>query len=145
MEIKPKIGIDNLKFGMSRNDVIGILGKADKEIVDPNDKDHLILEWTGKLIRLVFYKHHNDRFAYFRTKNPDISFKGKKIINRNVDDVKKDVFGKLVSEWEIEDYTSFETHFDEEFWISLEVEYGIVGGFELGVSYKNDDEYDWPN
>jgi len=144
MEVRPKIGIDNLKFGMTRNEVIKILGKADKEIIDPNDKDHLILEWTNKLIRLVFYQHHNDRFAYFRTKNPEISFKEKKIIGRNVEIVKQDVFGTLISEWEIEDYTAFETHFDENYWINLDVEYGIVNGFELGVSFKDNDEYDWP-
>jgi len=68
MEIKPKIGFDNIKFGMTRNEVVGILGKANKEIIDPNDEDHLILEWTSKLIRLVFYQHHNDRFAYSEPK-----------------------------------------------------------------------------
>jgi hypothetical protein len=145
MEIKPKIGFDNIKFGMTRNEVVGILGKANKEIIDPNDEDHLILEWTSKLIRLVFYQHHNDRFAYFRTKNPNTNYNGKKIIERNVDIVKTDVFGGLVEKWEIEDYTAFETHFDEEYWINLDVEYGIVNGFELGVSYNDDEEYNWPN
>jgi len=62
-----------------------------------------------------------------------------------VDIVKTDVFGGLVEKWEIEDYTAFETHFDEEYWINLDVEYGIVNGFELGVSYNDDEEYNWPN
>jgi hypothetical protein len=145
MEIKPKIGIDNLKFGMTRKEVIGILGEPDRIIVDPNDKNDVILEWTDKLLRLVFYLHHNDRFAYLRTKNPNLTYDGKGIINRNVEIVIKEVFGNLVTDWEVEDFTSFITHFDENLWINLDVEYGIVNGFELGVTYKNDEEYDWPN
>ena len=152
MEIKPKIGIDNLKFGMTRKEVVGILGEPDRIILDPNDENDVILEWTDKLLRLVFYLHHNDRFAYLRTKNPNLVYNGKRIINRNIDTVKKDVFGNLVTEWEVEDYTSFITHFDEKLWINLDVEYEIVTGFELGVIYKDndaddsdDDKYDWPN
>jgi len=145
MEIKPRLGFDNIKFGMTRDEVVEILGKPNKEIIDPNDEDHLILEWTSKLIRLIFYKHHNDRFAYFRTKNPKTIYKGKKIIEQTAEEVKKMVFGNIVDKWEIEDYTSFETHFDEKFWINLDVEYGIVNGFELGVTYKNDEDFDWPN
>jgi hypothetical protein len=144
MEIKPKIGFDNLKFGMTQKEVVEILGKPNKKIIDPKNEDHLILEWTSKLIRLVFYQHHNDRFAYFRTKNPNTNYNGQKIIERKVEFVKTEVFGDLVKKWEIEDYTAFETHFDEEYWINLDVEFGIVNGFELGVTFDEDEQYVWP-
>ena len=145
MEIKPKIGIDNIKFGMTRKEVIEILGEPDRVIIDPNDTNDVILEWTDRLLSLVFYLHHNDRFAYLKTKNSNLTYNRKKIINRNVDVVKKEVFGNLVTEWEVEDFTSFIIYFNENLWITLDVEYRIINGFELGVTYKDDEEYDWPS
>ena len=34
MEIKPKLGFENIKFGMYRKDIINILGEPDRIITD---------------------------------------------------------------------------------------------------------------
>ncbi|WP_034257688.1 hypothetical protein [Altibacter lentus] len=144
MKLKPKIGIDNLKFGMSRNEVVEILGEPSRVIIDPSNENDIILEWRDKLLRLTFYQNENDRFGYIRTKNPDLTYNGKKIINSKVDYVKKEVFGDLVKEWEVDDFKFLITHFDIDLWINLDEEYGIVTDFELGVPFLNDIDYDWP-
>ncbi|WP_034257681.1 hypothetical protein [Altibacter lentus] len=144
MKLKPKIGIDNLKFGMSRNEVVEILGEPSRVIIDPSNENDIILEWSDKLLRLTFYQNENDRFGYIRTKNPDLTYNGKKIINSKVDYVKKEVFGDLVKEWEVDDFKFLITHFDIDLWINLDEEYGIVTDFELGVPFLNDIDYDWP-
>jgi hypothetical protein len=43
----------------------------------------------------------------------------------------------------VEDYNSFVTYISEEYWLVLNVEYDEVTDIELGVPFKNDDEYDW--
>ncbi len=129
---------------MSRNEVVEILGEPSRVIIDPSNENDIILEWSDKLLRLTFYQNENDRFGYIRTKNPDLTYNGKKIINSKVDYVKKEVFGDLVKEWEVDDFKFLITHFDIDLWINLDEEYGIVTDFELGVPFLNDIDYDWP-
>ena len=42
MEIKLKIGIGDLKFGMTENEIIKILGKPNKRFMDEDDDNQLI-------------------------------------------------------------------------------------------------------
>lgn len=145
MELKPKIGIDNLKFGMTRKEILEILKEPNRIIKNEDDENELILEWNSEKLRLTFYQNENDRFGYLRTINTELKFNGNKIIGKGLEFVKEQIFENLISEWEIEDYDSFITYFNERNWLTLHVEYGIVTDVELGVPFKNNEEYEWPN
>ncbi len=145
MELKPKIGIDNLKFGMTRKEVIEILNAPDRILKNEGDENELILEWNLKKIRLTFYQNENDRFGYLRTINPELKFNEKKIIGAELEFVKQQVFSEIITDWEIDEYDFLTTHFNEQNWLTLHVEYGIVTEFEIGVPFENDEDYKWPN
>ena len=145
MKLKPKIGVDNLKFGMTKTDIVGILGMSNREKIDEDDDNLLLWEYLEQKIRLTFYKDEDDRFGYLRTINPNLDYNGHKILNSKIDFAKKEIFGQIISEWEIEEYDFLTTYFNKEYWLTLHVEYGIVTDFEIGVPFKNDDEYDWPD
>lgn len=144
MELKPKIGVDKLKFGMTRKEVIKILNEPDRILTNVDDDNELILEWNSQKLRLTFYQNEKDRFGYLRTINPELQFNGKKIIGAELEFVKQHIFSDLIFDWEIEDYDFFITYFNEQNWLTLHVEYGIVTDLEIGVPFENDEDYNWP-
>lgn len=144
MEIKPKIGFDNIKYGMYRKDIIEILGKPNRVITDEDDKFEERLEWNELKIRLTFQLDKNDKFTYLTSKNENMKFRGKQIIGMDINDAKNILFSDLITEWEIDNYQFFETHFNENFWLTLHSEFGKVLEFEMGVPFKNENEYNWP-
>lgn len=143
MKLIPRIGIDNLTFGMTQLEVIEILGKPDRVFEMEEDKNQLIMEWNKKLLRLTFYKDENEKLGYLRTLNPQLKYNGQEIINSNTETVKNEIFNEL-KDWEVDKYDFLTVHFNEKYWLSLNCEYGIVTDIEMGVPINDDDEYDWP-
>lgn len=145
MKLSPKIGIDNLKFGMSQKDIYEILGMPDRKRIDQDDSEQLFLEFNKQRLRLTIYRNENNRLGYLQTSNPNLEFNNHKVINSKIEFVKKEVFDELIKDWEIEDYDFFSTHSNDDYWITLNVEYGVVISVEIGVTFKNEEDYDWPN
>ena len=144
MEIKPEIGIGDLKFGMKLSDVKKILGKPDSEKAEKNDEHRIIVIYNKQRLRLTFYENENNRLGYIITSNPNLNYIGINIINSNIDFIKNEVFKNIISDWEIEDFDSFISHFEEKYWLTLHSEFETITTFELGVPYKNEEEYKWP-
>ena len=93
---------------------------------------------------LYIISNHN-RLGYIQTSNPELEFNNHKIINTTIEFAKKEIFGEIISDWEIEDYDTFSTHGNEEYWVMLNVEYGKVISVELGLTFNDEDEYIWPD
>ncbi|HLV42139.1 MAG TPA: hypothetical protein VKY37_07665 [Brumimicrobium sp.] len=142
MEVKPRIGIENIKFGMNRTEIVTILGEPDQVIEDTYDEGEYRLEWNELKLRLTFQAE--DRFTYYSSKYPNLMYKGQVFMDENIDKIKADTFGDLKSDWEIDDFETFKTHFEESIFLTLHSEYGKVSTFELGVPFKNETEFDWP-
>jgi len=144
MEIKPGIGFDNIKFGMSRDEILKILGEPNRVVTGENDEFEQRLEWYDKKIRLTFQLDENDRFTYLTSKNDKTEYNGQKIIGLNIDFVKNKLFRDLVTDWVVEDYQFFETHFNENLWLNIRSEFEKVIEFEMGVPFKSDNIHRWP-
>ena len=140
MEIKLTKGIETLQFGMTKEEVITLLGKPNIEKPDPDDADELLLIYNELKITLTFYLNEGGKFGYVRSNNPNISFNGQKVIDTKVTDAKA-LFEKCKL-WEKETYDFFTTYFNEENWIILNVQYDRVFEIELGVPIKNN-EFQW--
>ena len=143
MEIRPKYGIGNFTFGMKVQEVIEMLGKPDKIYNDEDDENQLLYQYNKNKLRLTFYQEHDGRLGYIRCANPALTYQGKSIINIPIEKVKEEVFGKLIHEWEFEDYDLFATYLNKEYWLVLNVDYNEVTDIELGVPFNDDEEYDW--
>jgi hypothetical protein len=144
MQLKPKIGIANLKFGMTQKDILEILDIPNRKRIDEDDEDEVLLEFNQLKLRLTFYLNEGNRLGYLRTNNLDLTFNGHKIIGTKIDIAKKLIFGSLITDWEIEEYDFFISHSNDEFWITLNEEFGEVTAIELGVTYLDEENYDWP-
>jgi hypothetical protein len=146
IELKPQTGLGALKFGMKKEELIEILGEPDQVFRDPiSDDDHTLMEWNALKLRLTIYEDEGGRFGYIRTKNPNITYNGHTIIGHPMSVLNQFAFTKISAEWSITGYGSWISYFYEDYWMSLNVEYDEVYEIEMGVSFKNDDEFDWPD
>ncbi|MBN2738470.1 MAG: hypothetical protein JXR70_15930 [Spirochaetales bacterium] len=144
MELFLKQGIADIKFGMVESEIIHLLGNPDKIIVDQDSSDELIYQYNTLKLRLSFYKTEGNRLGYIRCANCDLKYSGQSLLFRNVHDVINNVFSFSKDQWEIEEDYFFDTYTMEECWLVLNTEYDEVTDIELGVPFKNHDDYDWP-
>lgn len=139
MKIIPKNGIDKLLFGMKQSDVLAIYGIPDKKFKD--DDKNIILVYNAQKWRLTFYEDEDFRLGYIISSNQELTLNDKKIINRNVEEVKKELSN--FKTWENEDFDLAENHFNEENWLILQTEFGVIANLELGAIINDNDEFDW--
>lgn len=125
---------------MMRADVEKIYGKPSREFVD--DDQNIIRLYDGQRFRLTFYEDEDFRLGYIITSHPDLELSGQKIIGANAEKLRQDL-KKQFKAWETEMFDMTENHFNEENWLILQAEFGVVTKVELGVVAKNLDDFDW--
>ena len=141
MKINLKNGIDKLIFGMKQNDVISIYGKPDRNYKD--EDDNVIFAYNKLKIRLTFYTEEELRLGYLVASSSDLELFGKKIINRKIADVKKDLVQNEIIKFTQEEFDTFENYFNEDNWIILQTEFEEIVKFEIGAIINSKDEFDW--
>jgi hypothetical protein len=162
MKINPKNGVDKLLFGMKQTHVEAIYGKPTKQFLD-DDGNSIYLYFNQKLrltfyedeafrlgyiitsnfnqkLRLTFYEDEAFRLGYIITSNTEATLLDKKVIGKNVADLKSEL---PFTSWEQEDFDSTENHFNESNWLILQSEFGIIIRVEVGAIIKDNDEFDW--
>lgn len=141
MNINPKIGIDQLVFGMRQNDVISVYGNPDKQYKD--DDSNIIYLYNSRKIRLTFYDDENLRLGYIISSNPNLELFSQKIIGMSIKEVEQNVINKGIKSFEIENFDTVDNYFNESNWMIFQVEYNEVIRFELGAIINDKDEFDW--
>jgi hypothetical protein len=141
MNINPKIGIDQLVFGMQQNDVIAVYGNPDKQYKD--DDSNIIYLYNSKKIRLTFYDDENLRLGYIISSNPNLELFSQKIIGKSIKEVEQNITNKGIKSLEIENFDTVDNYFNESNWMIFQVEYNEVIRFELGAIINDKDEFDW--
>ncbi|MDI9310853.1 MAG: hypothetical protein QM535_11610 [Limnohabitans sp.] len=142
MKINPKIGMDQLVFGMKQPDVIKIYGQPDKQFKD-EDKNIIFLYFSLKL-RLTFYEDEEFKLGYIISSNTELELFENKIINRPIIEIENLLKSKNFKALEIESFDSVDNYFNESNWMIFQVEYGEIIRFELGAVFNDkEDEFDW--
>ena len=138
MNIFPKKGIDKVLFGMKTKTVENILGKPDKQYTD-EDQNTIYLYNNAKL-SLTFYEEEDFRLGYMTVSHAKATLFEKLIIGMHVAETKKSI--TTIQKWEIEDFDSFEHHFNEDNWTILVSEFDEITKIEIGAIIYND-EFVW--
>ncbi|WP_396146559.1 hypothetical protein [Flavobacterium sp.] len=138
MIVNPKNGVDQLLFGMKQKDVIAIYGEPNKQFKD--DDLNIIFLYNSQQLRITFYEDESMRLGYIITSYPEATVLGKKIMGREVAEVKNELPFKS---WEQEDFDSTENHFNESNWLVLQSEYGKIIRIEIGAIINDKDEFEW--
>lgn len=139
MEIKLKIGIDKLVFGMKPKDVVGILGLPNKQFLD--EDDNKIYQYNQEKLHLTFYEDEDFRLGYIVSASENLKLFNKKIINQNIIEAKKSLESDGLK-FALEDFDTFEHYFNEDNWLILSVEFNEITKVEIGAII-NDDEFVW--
>ena len=138
MIVNPKNGVDQLLFGMKQKDVIALYGSPDKQFED--DDHNIIYLYNKQQLRITFYEDEEMMLGYIITSHPEVTLLGKKIMCREVAEVKNELPFKS---WEQEDFDSTENHFNESNWLVLQSEYGKIIRLEIGAIINDKDEFEW--
>ena len=138
MIINLKNGIGKLLFGMKQKDVEALYGKADKQYND--EEGNVICLYNVQKWSLTFYEDEDFRLGYIICSNPDATLLDKKIIGKNVEDIKSELPFKT---WTKEDFDTTENHFNESNWLILQSEYNDIIRVEIGAIINDNDEFDW--
>lgn len=138
MIVNPKNGLDQLLFGMKQKDVIALYGEPDKQFKD--DDQNIIFLFNSQQLRITFYEDESMKLGYIITSHPEVTLLGKKIMGREVAEVKNELPFKS---WEQEDFDSTENHFNESNWLVLQSEYGKIIRVEIGAIINDKDEFEW--
>lgn len=138
MKLNPKNGIDQLLFGMKQKDVVNLYGNPNKKFED--DDNNIIFLYNDAKLRLTFYQDEDFRLGYIISSNIEITVLDKKVIGKNIEEVKNELPFKT---WEQEDFDSTENHFNESNWLILQSEFGKIIRVEIGAIINDNDEFDW--
>lgn len=142
MIINPKIGIDQLVFGMRQKDVEKIYGAPDKQFKD--EEQNTICIYNKYKWRLTFYEEEEFRLGYIITSNPELILFNAKIIGEPISAIEKLLQAKNFKTLEIESFDSVDNYFNESNWMIFQVEYQQIFRFELGAVFNDkEDEFDW--
>ncbi|MDZ7740712.1 MAG: hypothetical protein U5Q03_02915 [Bacteroidota bacterium] len=101
LEIKPKEGLGELKFGESSEKLISVLGEAEEmeDIEDEDEFNTVILNYWDKGISAFFEGKENSVLSCFEVDNPEISLFGEKVFelseNEIIDLMKKNGYNDI--------------------------------------------------
>lgn len=141
MEIKLKEGIEKLKFGMLQKDVIAIYGEPSKKIID--EEKNILFLYNDQKWQLTFYEDEGFKLGYIICSNPNLLLFSKKIIGSKIEDAISEMKENGINNWEVEEFDIAENHFNEDNWLILQSEFGVVTKIELGAIINDNDEFVW--
>jgi hypothetical protein len=138
MRINLKNGVDKLLFGMKLKDVELLYGKPSKQYKD--EDGNVICLYNAQKLSLTFYEDEDFRLGYIICSDPEATILDKKIIGKNVENIKAELPFKS---WTKEDIDTIENHFNESNWLILQSEYEDIIRVEIGAIINDNDEFDW--
>lgn len=132
MELKPHIGVDDLVFGLSEEEIRSLLGTPD--LIDEAwiDESELIYQYNKHKLRLSFFNENNGLLSYIRCANDNIKYKNHPIIGRNIKTILSDIFHIEGSNWVIEEYEFHQCYYLDKLNLSINVQYDCVTDIEIG-------------
>ena len=143
MRIKIGVGLDNLVFGMSQEEVKKIMGCPDK-ISETEKEDGIVYYFNDPLIKTKFDKNEDCKMYSIEVYNPEVFMFNQKIINMNKDEFLNLLKSNGYCETVEEDYTFFDTIFCEEIWSTFSFELGRLTDMEFSPLSDKDGKSIWP-
>ena len=143
MEIKVGIGLDNIIFGMSQEDVVGTLGEPDK-ISKVEIEFGIVFYFNKLLIKTKFDRREDNKLYSIDVYNPEVLMYDQKIINKDKDEIIELLNINGHKEIKHEDYELFETVFCEDIWCTFMFEFNRLISIEFSPLSDNDKNIMWP-
>lgn len=135
-------GIDNLKFGLTPQQVLDSWGVADKEYEDENgDK---FFAYFDQKVALRFDKEHQFKLCWIECTNPKTNLLGANVFELEPDQVTYLIEQEEAEEPEFHEFGWLETFFYPREWLELQFQFGDLSAVNFGVFYDEKDRPEWP-
>jgi hypothetical protein len=153
IDILSGVGLGDLKFGMTRDDLIELVGAPDeKENYSlSGDDDDQTESWhfDEQELAVSFIKVDEWRLVSLTTSSEDSLFRGIEIIGQSLKDLKAELTAIDVTDLDLEDCSSAEAPnlkllYSMKEGMNFWLEEGVVTDVEWGVRYNDDETIDWP-
>jgi len=143
IEIKIGIGLDNLIFGMSQEEVISTLGEPDK--VNATEMDNVIVYYfNNELIKTKFDEEEDLKLYSIEVHNPEVLLFNKKVINHTKGEIESLLVSNGYTKFIYEDYDTFDTIFCEEIWTTFAFGFNRLRNIEFSPLFKDAENILWP-
>lgn len=144
MKIEPRQGLEDVVFGMTRDDVLKLRGEPGHVNEEKHAAGETTLSWYYPERGLAFHfeEECDWRLKFMETSSPDATLKGEKIIGFDAKQLRKHLRKKRVDwgEEEGDDGLFYCEAWDMNFWFRN----GVVESVQWEVRIDENDEYLWP-
>lgn len=143
MEVNVGVGLDNLIFGMSQEEIKSILGEPNK--INNDELDYGIVYYFNKeMITTKFDEEEGLKLYSIDVYNTDVILLKQKIIGKSIEDIKNILIKNGYSNFEYEDYHSFDILYCEEICATFMFEFNRLKSIEFSPLYINENDIAWP-
>ena len=143
MEIIPRIGVTNLRFGMTVDQVREVAGLPDADYIDADDGDRYLC-YNRLGVALRFNEEGERRLGWIVVANPEATVFGRKAIGTRFSEIEALLDTELHDTKACDDSGYHRYTIWEETWIEVQHTLGWVQQINLGVTFNSDDEPLWP-
>ena len=151
LDIKPTVGLGELKFGMTRDKVSAILGQPDEiEIIQEDGEAVEQWHYDEHEFSVLFSEQDDWKMLSIAISNEEATIEGVKFIGLSETELedKLNVLG-ITEELEYEDLSTdeFPDHilvYCDELAMNFWLDQGIVGEIQWGPVMLDDETIDWP-
>jgi len=140
--VRPLVGLDDVRFGMSRDDVEQLLGEPEERAVeiDATEQTEAWYYWTREL-SLTFDAEADWRLTTIDVGSPAAELRGKRLVGATLDELRA-ALPEFALEWNGSEFEPIEV---DDLSMFLWIEDGVLDSIQWSVPLGADDEEQWPS
>jgi hypothetical protein len=143
MTIHPSIGLEEIRFGMRKREILKKWGAPSREIEEENGC--LTLCYFSKGVGLRLEDFDEARLGWIMVSNPQARIFDQPAIGISASALAEYLRGKLGEIPEIDDYGTWSSQTFRNAWIEVQETLGWVTAINFGVIFSTTDEPLWPD
>ena len=135
MEIIPRVGVTNLRFGMTVGQVLEVAGLPDADYIDADDGDRYLC-YNRLGVALRFNEEGERRLGWIVVANPEATVFGRKAIGARFSEIEALLDSELHDAKACDDFGYHRYTTWEETWLEVQHTLGWIQQIKLGVPFK---------
>jgi len=150
MEIKPGLGLDNILFGVTKQELMDILGEPDEVRLEEEDEELEEVLRYNKLKTCFSFDFENDdddekRLSWIESENPSLTIFNGTVIGQSEEDITELLSSNKIDDSYVEEDLYIDTLYSDDDNLEFEMLYGKVARVMFGPFYDENDSVVWPN
>lgn len=137
------IGYAKILFGMTKEEVINIVGVPDRTLDERDDGEVWI--YNSLKMRLLFGYEEDNRLYSIDVYDADVTFLSTKIIGMSFKEFIKFMKDNGYDSYEMDTYGIFDTAYFEKLNTTFTIEFDKISSYEFSPFFKDENTIIWPH